>query len=47
MIDVVKGRNIGTGSFIVGFSPETTSFYELDGMPEREETKTYTFDCPY
>jgi replicative DNA helicase len=37
-IKIAKGRNVGTGSFIVGFNRETTNFYdyidnEFDGIP--------------
>lgn len=28
-IKIAKGRNVGTGSFIVGFNKETTNFYDL------------------
>jgi replicative DNA helicase len=27
---VEKGRNIGTGSFLLRFDPETTAFYDYD-----------------
>jgi replicative DNA helicase len=30
MIDLAKGRNAGTGRFLVGFDAPTTHFYELD-----------------
>lgn len=33
MIDVAKGRNIGTFRFITGFNKPTTDFYELDDIP--------------
>lgn len=42
MIDVAKGRNIGTTSFIAGFNGQLSSFYDIDpkelpqrGMEER------------
>ena len=28
-IIIAKGRNVGTGSFIVGFDPSTTNFYDI------------------
>jgi len=28
-IKIAKGRNVGTGSFIVGFNKETTNFYDI------------------
>jgi hypothetical protein len=31
---IAKGRNIGTGSFILRFNEETTAFYDYDGRLE-------------
>ena len=33
MIDIAKGRNVGTFKFLVGFKAETTNFYELNEVP--------------
>jgi len=33
MIDIVKGRNIGIGRFLVGFNAPLTYFYDLDEIP--------------
>ena len=33
MIDVAKGRNVGTFKFLVGFDKPTTSFYNLSDIP--------------
>ena len=33
MIDVAKGRNVGTFKFLVGFNKPTTSFYNLSDIP--------------
>lgn len=33
MIDVAKGRNIGTFKFLVGFNKSTTNFYNLGDIP--------------
>ena len=33
MIDVAKGRNVGTFKFLVGFNKPTTDFYNLTGLP--------------
>lgn len=38
LINVAKGRNIGTGKFLCGFHPETTRFYELGDEPLEERT---------
>lgn len=35
-IIIAKGRNVGKGSFIVGFNPEYTEFYDI---PEEEKSK--------
>lgn len=40
MINVAKGRNIGTFRFLCGFRKETTEFYELSTIPQREESGT-------
>lgn len=36
MIDVAKGRNIGTFQFFLGFDNKTTSFHETDNVEEFE-----------
>ena len=33
MVDIAKGRNIGTNKFICGFRPENTLFYPIDNTP--------------
>lgn len=33
MIDVAKGRNVGTFKFLVGFNSPTTNFYNLSDIP--------------
>ena len=33
LINVCKGRNIGTGAFIAGFDANTTRFYDLPSVP--------------
>ena len=33
MIDIAKGRSIGTWKFICGFNAETTQFYDLLDIP--------------
>lgn len=33
MIDVAKGRNVGTFKFLVGFNKPTTNFYNLSDIP--------------
>lgn len=35
-IDIAKGRNTGTGVYIVGFEPPTTHFFELDQPVEMD-----------
>lgn len=48
MIEILKGRKIGTAKFIVGFRKETTEFYELDRLPENEKPSGgSTTDCPF
>lgn len=37
MVDVAKGRNIGTFKFFLGFNKNTTSFYESDRFQTQEE----------
>jgi len=39
MIDVAKGRNIGTFKFLMGFNAKRTLFYEVDmnHIPERRD----------
>ena len=37
---VCKGRNIGLGTYQVGFDPDRTQFYELDGYETESETIT-------
>lgn len=43
LIKIAKGRNVGIGKFILGFSPNTTSFYELAELPQREEEQSFDF----
>jgi replicative DNA helicase len=33
---IEKGRNIGTGSFLLKFNPETTGFYDYDPRYESQ-----------
>lgn len=40
MIDVAKGRNVGTWKFICGFNANTTQFYDLSDMPCIDPSKT-------
>jgi replicative DNA helicase len=51
MIDIVKGRKVGTAKFIVGFRSECTEFYELQTTPMKEnngyDTPPSTGDCPF
>lgn len=35
LINIVKGRNTGTFSFICGFNSKTTRFYQLNVLPQR------------
>ena len=35
LIDVAKGRDIGTFKFIAGFDKNTTRFYELSSLPQK------------
>ncbi len=35
LINIAKGRNIGTFSFICGFNTNTTRFYQLNVLPQR------------
>lgn len=37
-IIISKGRNIGTGSYIVGFNGSTTRFYDIDEIPMKNGT---------
>jgi len=34
-IKIAKGRNVGTGSFMLGFNKETTNFYDLNNESEQ------------
>lgn len=51
MIDICKGRKIGTAKFIVGFRSESTEFYELQSPPLKEDEGFHepqsTNDCPF
>lgn len=42
MIQVAKGRNIGTSQFICGFKPETTCFYPINP----QELSSFSFSNP-
>lgn len=46
MIDVAKGRSIGTWKFICGFNAETTQFYDLIDIPHIDPSKVSTGDKP-
>lgn len=46
MIDVAKGRSIGTWKFICGFNAETTQFYDLMDIPHIDLSKASTDDKP-
>lgn len=43
LIDVAKGRNSGTFKFICGFNGATTSFCDLDMMPQSENEESAPF----
>ena len=51
MIDIVKGRKVGTAKFIVGFRSESTEFYELQTTPiklnDGNDAPPNTGDCPF
>lgn len=47
LIDIAKGRNIGTMKFICGFNAPTTLFYDLDSVPTNATAGTYNDDCPF
>ena len=38
MIDVAKGRNIGTFKFFMGFNKKTTSFFKIDAMNQAADS---------
>lgn len=44
VLNVVKGRNTGLGAYLVGFDQEYTTFYELDGDTNKENTVMPTHD---
>lgn len=46
MIDVAKGRNVGTWKFICGFNADTTQFYDLMDIPHIDPLKTSDEDKP-
>lgn len=46
MIDIAKGRNIGTMKFICGFNAPTTHFYDLDNIPANN-SPLYEEDNPF
>lgn len=41
---IAKGRNIGTGSFLLRFNPETTAFYDYDSRMELSPEFNYNPD---
>lgn len=45
MIDVAKGRNVGTFRFIVGFQKELAKFYDLpqDALPKIDQAQTTSY----
>ena len=47
MIDVAKGRNIGTTKFICGFNSNTTLFYNLDDIPVNTTDEIFNDDSPF
>ena len=46
MIDIAKGRSIGTWKFICGFNAETTQFYDLMDVPHIDPSKVNKDDKP-
>lgn len=46
LVDVAKGRNIGTFQFFLGFNKNTTTFYETDRIEEIEIPESERFDAP-
>lgn len=46
MIDIAKGRSIGTWKFICGFNADTTQFYDLMDVPHIDPSKASTGDKP-
>ena len=46
MIDVAKGRNVGTWKFICGFNADTTQFYDLLDVPHVDPSKANKEDKP-
>lgn len=46
MIDVAKGRNVGTWKFICGFNADTTQFYDLIDIPHINPSKVSAEDKP-
>lgn len=46
MIDVAKGRNVGTWKMICGFNAETTQFYDLIDIPHINPSKVSAEDKP-
>ena len=49
MVDVAKGRNIGTFKFICGFIPELTKFYPIEPnlLPKRSAIISHNDDNPF
>ncbi len=47
LVNVAKGRNTGTYSFICGFNAITTQFYELTAIPRLETPKQAEDNMPF
>lgn len=47
MIDIAKGRNIGTMKFICGFNAPTTHFFELGSIPSKDSHYSHEEEAPF
>ena len=47
MIDIAKGRNIGTMKFICGFNAPTTHFFELGSLPSKDSHFSHEEEAPF
>ena len=47
MIDIAKGRNIGTMKFICGFNAPTTHFFELGNIPSKDTHFSHEEEAPF
>ena len=47
MIDIAKGRNIGTMKFICGFNAPTTHFFELGSLPSKDTHFSHEEEAPF